>query len=173
MKVRRTHTFSYSHTHAWHSSESTLQCSSSRGRTGGGVEVRTDHFGIKVAAAADMKSSNELVGQFGEFLHWLQTTTKLQQTETPTVLCCRWEEDSADEDLWRISWQVHLLNEEQDDYLCGTDFLLKINGSELNHSCKMTVSQTWCRDSLTAPKPTWGKLNNHADSWCHAEPWRY
>lgn len=40
-----------------------------RGRTGGGVEVRTDHFGIKVAAAADMKSSNELVRHFGEFLH--------------------------------------------------------------------------------------------------------
>lgn len=39
------------------------------GGQGGGVEVRTDHFGIKVAAAADIKSSNELVGQFGEFHH--------------------------------------------------------------------------------------------------------
>ena len=36
---------------------------------GGGVEVSTDHFGIKVAAAADMKSSNGPVGRRGEFLH--------------------------------------------------------------------------------------------------------
>lgn len=31
--------------------------------------MRTDHFGIKVAAAADMKSSDKSVGHFREFLH--------------------------------------------------------------------------------------------------------
>lgn len=44
---------------------------------GGGVEVKTDHFGIKVAAAADMKSSSEPVGQQQRvFVQRLQNRTR-------------------------------------------------------------------------------------------------
>ena len=76
---------------------------------------------------------------------------------TETVLCWRCRDDSADGHLQRISWQVHLLNEELDKNSRWTDFLLKINDAELNHICKMTVSQT-------APTLMWGKFSHDKGS---------
>ncbi len=87
--LTHTHTLSHGHTHTH----------TSRVLTGGGVEVRTDHFGIKAAAAADMKSSNKLVRRLAEFFQTAELSLQLSDTHTHTHIVLKTERSSADEDL--------------------------------------------------------------------------